>query len=305
MCFDEADGLWMPALVAPLEFADYPGRGDVVIDWLVSDSISLVSFCRPDGESNFRHMADFWWKEWERALQEVRRVLPGMACRWEQVVDENRPICSCALLWSGELVRQCHLCRGWFHPACDALLESTDVCGSCRETQSVTFEQLLLPHVHLANRIDYCTFRPSFRTTSRALPSLASGLELFRLPSSHPAYRHERSAGLRVACRHPEPLPAASTVGYYAGVIVPGQASRRSEYSFRLTHSGADDNAPVVDAEYLGNLTRFINHSASPSCEAEITKLRGGVPCIRIFVGPHDLLPGTEITIDYGSDFWV
>lgn len=53
------------------------------------------------------------------------------------------------------------------------------------------------------------------------------------------------------------------------------------------------DNGQVVDAAYGGNVSRWINHSCDPNCEAVIEDDRIFIEAIR------DIAPGEELAYDY------
>ncbi|KAI6044671.1 hypothetical protein EDC04DRAFT_3106071 [Pisolithus marmoratus] len=77
---------------------------------------------------------------------------------------------------------------------------------------------------------------------------------------------------------------------------------RGRSYSFKL------NSTFTLDASYLGNSSRFINHSSGaiqtrpPNCRAYV-RLVNGEHRIGIFA-LQDLEPGSEILMDYGHDFF-
>ena len=56
----------------------------------------------------------------------------------------------------------------------------------------------------------------------------------------------------------------------------------------------------VVDGKGRNNIARYINHSCRPNAEAETDEDAGK---IRISA-KKTILPGEEITYDYGKDYW-
>uniref|UniRef100_A0A7E4W1T3 AWS domain-containing protein n=1 Tax=Panagrellus redivivus TaxID=6233 RepID=A0A7E4W1T3_PANRE len=100
-----------------------------------------------------------------------------------------------------------------------------------------------------------------------------------------------------------------STIDIYAGQLIcefVGETLRKETYQRRL-ESGESfpryaveliPNAYVVDASRKGNLSRFMNHSCSPTCTMSRWMVNG-IPRIGIFA-ISDISRGVELTYDYG-----
>ena len=97
--------------------------------------------------------------------------------------------------------------------------------------------------------------------------------------------------------------------GVFANAFLP-KGSRIIEYKGRrITEKKADDkygddegthtflflieNAMVIDANYEGNSSRWINHSCDPNCDADEVDGRVYIVALR------NILPGQELTYDY------
>ncbi|MBA3816037.1 MAG: SET domain-containing protein-lysine N-methyltransferase [Parachlamydiaceae bacterium] len=62
-------------------------------------------------------------------------------------------------------------------------------------------------------------------------------------------------------------------------------------------------NYYVIDAMLLGNLMRFINHSDFPNIQPLCAVDRGLQR--QIFIARNPILKGTQLTINYGADYWT
>ena len=93
---------------------------------------------------------------------------------------------------------------------------------------------------------------------------------------------------------------AGDIIGEYLGVVID-----RSELEKRMErHPGAFyfmalDKDLTLDARLKGNITRFINHSCVPNCEAQIWTVAGERRIA--IVAAANLRKGTELT--YAYDF--
>lgn len=59
----------------------------------------------------------------------------------------------------------------------------------------------------------------------------------------------------------------------------------------------------IIDALRQGNVTRFFNHSEKPSLETLCAVDRGLLH--QVFIAEKHLKSGTELTFNYGEDYWV
>jgi SET domain-containing protein len=98
-------------------------------------------------------------------------------------------------------------------------------------------------------------------------------------------------------------IPRLSYVGEYVGIV-----RRRNRlldpgnpYIFRYLRSSLFCPL-VVDAREKGNFTRFINHSDEPNLTSRWL-IVDGVYHIILFSNQM-ILPGTQITYDYGESYW-
>ncbi|KAF8952909.1 hypothetical protein BDZ97DRAFT_1875125 [Flammula alnicola] len=96
---------------------------------------------------------------------------------------------------------------------------------------------------------------------------------------------------------------AKDNIGSYLG---PMQKHTGLNYTFGLTTDNIQANAPSVllDSWNIGNETRYLNDSKpkEPNCSA-LTLHVNGVHRIVIYA-LTDIRPNTELTLDYGPNYW-
>jgi len=99
-------------------------------------------------------------------------------------------------------------------------------------------------------------------------------------------------------------IPSCGFAGEYTGVVQERKKKHLKDkyYCLRYTVWEMGSRNFVVDAEEKGNFTRFINHSAKPNLGVQSVYWKG-LPRM-IFVALREILPGTQLTFDYGSYFW-
>jgi len=101
-----------------------------------------------------------------------------------------------------------------------------------------------------------------------------------------------------------ERILSCAFLGEYTGLIVERKRkhARESKYCVRYTCWPLGKRAYVIDAEKMGNFTRFINHSDQPNAGLVCVYWRG-LPRL-IFVSLKEIAEGSQITFDYGRIFW-
>lgn len=67
------------------------------------------------------------------------------------------------------------------------------------------------------------------------------------------------------------------------------QAAGLDVYLFELP------NTKVIDGTIRGNISRFVNHSCSPNCDARVSEDQQRIEIVSI----GDIKKGEELTIDY------
>lgn len=99
-------------------------------------------------------------------------------------------------------------------------------------------------------------------------------------------------------------IPACSYVGEYTGLVQEKKPKhvRDKRYCVRYTVWEMERCNFVIDAETMGNFTRFINHSATPNLSLQSVYWRG-MPRM-IFIALKEIEEGTQFTFDYGTFFW-
>ncbi|XP_041974000.1 histone-lysine N-methyltransferase SETMAR [Aricia agestis] len=78
------------------------------------------------------------------------------------------------------------------------------------------------------------------------------------------------------------------------------QQSGKMNYIFCLQeHCNGKTLQTFIDPSYIGNIGRYINHSCEPNCKIIPVRVNSMIPKLAIF-SSEDILPGTELTFDYG-----
>jgi hypothetical protein len=100
-----------------------------------------------------------------------------------------------------------------------------------------------------------------------------------------------------------EDIPAYTWIGEYTGVIRKRNRHLDQYNNYIFGYVVANKETPfVIDAQNQGNYTRFINHSDEPNLRSTWLVLDhlGHV----ILVAHKKILKHTQITYDYGVDYW-
>lgn len=98
-------------------------------------------------------------------------------------------------------------------------------------------------------------------------------------------------------------IPSGSLIGQYTGEIKKGRRKKTSDYSWHLPDSCSRLYQLELDAEKAGNELRFVNHSQAANIEAEYLIWKGY--WIVIFRSKQEIQAESELTIDYGPDYWL
>lgn len=102
-----------------------------------------------------------------------------------------------------------------------------------------------------------------------------------------------------------ERLRAGEPIGEYAGVLTKDWArdvSCAAEIDPYLLKFPFDPEY-AIDAEEIGNETRFINHSTRANVR-RVYLSDGGLPRV-IFTAAEDIPAGRQILLDYGKGYWL
>lgn len=102
-----------------------------------------------------------------------------------------------------------------------------------------------------------------------------------------------------------KPLYEGGFIGEYAGIVTKAESKAKRDTTYLLHYPTRffSLNMRVIDARFVSNLTRFINHSNSPNLRPEFL-LDRGLLHIALFAN-QPLLAGEELTVDYGKDYWL
>lgn len=100
-------------------------------------------------------------------------------------------------------------------------------------------------------------------------------------------------------------LPHKSFVGEYTGVV--RQLSKNhpnpNSYCFHYPTRFWSFKYYIIDSLEEGNISRFINHSSRPNLQP-LWLLNRGV--LHLIFMTNQMIPkGTELTFDYGADYWI
>ncbi len=99
-------------------------------------------------------------------------------------------------------------------------------------------------------------------------------------------------------------ISPCALVGEYTGQLVEAKkrALKSKFHYIRYAIWEMGGRKYVLDAEKMGNFTRFINHSAQPNLGLQSVYWRG-IPRM-IFVALKEIHEGEQLTFDYGAVFW-
>lgn len=99
-------------------------------------------------------------------------------------------------------------------------------------------------------------------------------------------------------------LPAGAYVGEYTGLVRPLSRAQpdHNAYSFHYPTRLWSLNYYIIDALWQGNELRFLNHSEMPNLQPICLVERGLLHMS--FLTNEPIVTGSELTFDYGADFW-
>lgn len=104
--------------------------------------------------------------------------------------------------------------------------------------------------------------------------------------------------GIRVLQR----IRAGDILDEYVGEILPTTCDSDDVYSLSLANE-KDQLLASISSQFVGNWTRFINHSCDAACEFEYHVI--GRRWRAMVVAKKDVEVFDELTIHYGSNYWV
>ena len=99
-------------------------------------------------------------------------------------------------------------------------------------------------------------------------------------------------------------IPAQTYIGCYTGEIKRRKFWKRKGNDYCFDYAAGDFKTPfLIDAEKKGGMVRFINHSDEPNLET-IPVFVGGMLHI-ILMTTEVVAKGSQLTYDYGEDYWT
>ncbi|MCH9613707.1 MAG: hypothetical protein SP1CHLAM54_07160 [Chlamydiia bacterium] len=98
-------------------------------------------------------------------------------------------------------------------------------------------------------------------------------------------------------------IPALTYVGEYTGLVRRRRRrkDRFNNYIFGYV-AGPKETQFIIDAQYEGNFTRFINHSDTPNLTSKWMEIDG--VCHIILFANRAIPEGEQLTYDYGEYYW-
>jgi uncharacterized protein len=98
-------------------------------------------------------------------------------------------------------------------------------------------------------------------------------------------------------------LKADTFIGEYTGFLRKYKRKMDEKNSYCFEYSlGLKKTRYTIDAKYMGNYVRFINHSFNPNITPHIAYCKG---IAHVFLMSKEFIPkGTELTYDYGPRYW-
>lgn len=100
-----------------------------------------------------------------------------------------------------------------------------------------------------------------------------------------------------------EKIPAFAFLGEYVGLVrkrTP-KIDSNNDYIFRYLTVGFFQSL-IIDAETMGNFTRFINHSSNPNLSSRFIVHEGQYHIV--FITNRRIEKGEQLTYDYGPTYW-
>lgn len=99
-------------------------------------------------------------------------------------------------------------------------------------------------------------------------------------------------------------IPSHAYIGEYTGILRKRFFFGRwkNRYCFDYNIGEGRKSGFVIDAQDVGNYTRFINHSFEPNLEPASVYCDGLIHVI--IYAPQAIPAGTQLCYDYGEDYW-
>lgn len=100
-------------------------------------------------------------------------------------------------------------------------------------------------------------------------------------------------------------FPERTFIAEYTGIVrqVDKKNPKLNGYCFQYPVKFWSPKTFVIDALHEGNVSRFINHSDQPNLQPLWIVNRGLLHLI--FLTNREVSKGTELTFDYGVDYWI
>lgn len=97
-------------------------------------------------------------------------------------------------------------------------------------------------------------------------------------------------------------LEEGSYIGEYAGILRKYKRRLDIKNSFCFEYPVASNQKYTIDAKYMGNQIRFVNHSKSPNLIPHLALCKN---MLHVILRASEFIPkGSELTYDYGPKYW-
>ncbi len=175
------------------------------------------------------------------------------------------------------------------HPLADGEYAATERVSLAEFYQRTSV--YYLPYLIFSSK----TMLASFSDTSKVLTDLVRQQQ--QLDS---VYLHRLSEKVGWGVFAAQLLEPGWTLGEYAGVVIPRLHGSRYLMQYFASENGQFD----IDASHMGNIIRFINHSAQPNVAVVERRSPDGILHLEFEV-VKPVLRGQQLFIDYGPGYWL
>lgn len=112
----------------------------------------------------------------------------------------------------------------------------------------------------------------------------------------------EEDIGYGVFCL--QDIKRGDFIGEYVGLLRKRRKRKdqKNSYCFEYLIGETQKTPFTIDAQDMGNFTRFMNHSFSGNCDPMLI-FHGGIMKVILYAN-QDIQKGSQITYHYGPDYW-
>ena len=99
-------------------------------------------------------------------------------------------------------------------------------------------------------------------------------------------------------------LEAGDFLGEYTGLVKMRVEEPKTHDTYGCSYCAVEGCSVWLSAAKHGSLMRFINHSSSPNCSLMYLEADDGVVHVIVVVMAPQILPGEQLSLDYGVGYW-